>query len=115
MRSNRALRNRLPNSFAVSFTTPLYPKFDGNPLTFCEWGGYNVNMLDKTSRAGYKLGEILRRHPTLLHELREQREQGASWYQLVFYVYDKTGFRVNPITIRDWFQKWKTPDEYPKV
>jgi hypothetical protein len=115
MRSNRALRNRLPNSFAVSFTTPLYPKFDGNPLTFYERAGYNMNMPDKMSRVGYKLGEILRRHPTLLHELREQREQGASWYELAIYVWDKTGFRVNPITIRDWFQKWKTPDEYPKV
>ena len=72
-------------------------------------------MLDKTNRAGYKLGEILRRHPTLLHELCEQREQGASWYELAIYVWDKTRFRVNPITIRDWLTKWKTPDEQPKV
>ena len=62
-------------------------------------------------RMGYKLGEILRRHPSLLHELKEQREQGASWHELVFYVYDKTGFQVNYTTVREWLQKWKTEQE----
>lgn len=50
----------------------------------------------------HKLREAVRKNPNLLEELKRAREQGVSYTELAFMVYDLTGIRVTPYAVREW-------------
>jgi len=50
----------------------------------------------------HKLREAVRKCPNLIEQLKRAREQGVSYSELAFMVYDLTGIRVTAYAVRDW-------------
>jgi hypothetical protein len=70
--------------------------------------GYNIGMPIKSRtgwRSGWRLAKCLERDSRLLQRLVNARRHGASLHELSLLVYERTGIRVDPTTVREWLEK----------